>query len=422
MPSTGGLVNTSSMLHPDFVSGVFASYIPDEKQYILGPYFPDEMLQTNNVKWDEVSPMNYGMTYPVAPMAESPIIQGGSMRQFEVEPAHFREKYVLREDEVTAMRQLGTASDVASVADRIADILLWGRGRIQDRFEKMRWDLLDGLITISQNNVNISVPFNLPAYLNVALAGPDLWTAPATAQPIKNIMDMVNKTRGYGFQYSLMVMNHTTANIALQIQEFKNLFSGAVQGGALNANLRTMDTLGRILQMNVPGMPDILEFNGQWRDVQPLTADAAITATSATLDDVTNFAIGQQVTFVSKNTIDEQLVTLTAVDPVAKTIDFTGDPLTAAYVAGSWVRLAQPYVKDGVIFFLPQRGGPVPSIGKTFMTPTPQGGSLDNPKPGPFALANDFPLQDPPRRELIFGASGLPVPVYRNTWAKLTVF
>lgn len=422
MPSTGGLVNTSPFLKPDWVDGVFDSYIPSPKQYILEPYFPTALRDTQTIKWDELSPMNYGLTMPVAPMAESPIIQGGSMRQMEVEPGNFREKYVLREDEITAIRKLGTASDTASASDLIARILLWGRGRVQDRLAKLRWDVLDGQITIAQNNVNINVGFNLAPYLDVTLTAGGKWDQPATAQPISDIMNMVNTTRGFGFSYDLMVMNSETARVALQIQEFSSLFSGAVQGGALNIGLKTMDTLNRILQMNVPGMPDILIYDGMWREVQPLTADALAAATSCVVDDVTNFAVGQTVTIINKDTLDSQQLLLSGVTAATKTLDFATTALTVGYNAGSTIRLAQPFIKDGVVFFLPGRTAELPSIGQTFMTPTPYLGGLDNPKPGIFAVVQDHANSDPPRRELIFGVSTLPAPVYRNSWAKLTTY
>jgi len=422
MPSTGGLVNTSPILKPDWVDGVFDAYIPDAKVYMLEPYFPNEGLETKTVKWDERSVMNYGLTMPVAPMAESPIIQGGEVRQFEMEPAHFREKYVLREDEITAIRQLGTASETASASNLVATILNWGRGRIQDRMAKMRWDVMDGQIVISQNNVNINVPFNLAPYLDITLTGANKWDAPATAQPINDIINMTTTTRGFGFDYGLMVMNSETARVALQIQQFSTLFSGAVQGGALNIGLKTMDALNRILQLNVPGMPPILVYDGMWRETQPLTADAAAAATTIVVDDVTNFTVGQTITIHHKTTLDTQSLLLDGVTAATKTLSFTTTPLTVGYVAGSHVRLAQSFIKDGVVFFLPGLGGRIPSIGKMFMTPTPYLGGLDNQTAGMFAVVHDFENGDPPRRELIFGFSGMPVPLIRNTWAKLTVY
>lgn len=422
MPFTGGLTSDSPLLQPDFVDGVFDSYHPSEKRYAILDWYPTEEVDTYTIKWDEQSPLNFGLTKPVAPHAESPIIQGGHMKQFTITPGAFREKYVLRPDELIALRKLGTASETQAARDIVARRLLWLRERAQDRLEWLGWNALSGQIVISENNVNYTLDYSLPAHLDVTLTGAARWNQPSSANPINDIMDMLNLVIGYGFNYGSIWMNSTTAQVALQIDQFRDLFNSAVGGGQLARGVRAMGTLQEILVLHVPGMPPFKVWDAGYREETPTMADAIATDTSVVVDSVVNFAVGQNITIVHATDRTEQLLTIDGITAATKTISFTGTPLTAAYPQGSTIRLFQRYIPDAVVYFMPERSATVPGIGKTYLVPTEWGGSIEAPAPGLFAVTHVYEQSDPKRIELIAGFSGAPVPIYRNVYAKLTVW
>lgn len=423
MPS-GGIVNTHPLFQQDYIDGVMDSYFPSDKQYVVMRWFPAENLNVNEIKWDEESPLNYGLTKPVAPGAESPIIQAGAAMQFSMTPGHFREKYVLRREDLVALRKMGTLGEMASGREVMSKRLLHLRERIQDRLEWLGWNAIFGTITVNENNVNYTLTYPLPSEYNVTKTGADAWDQPSTANPINDIMDMVELTETFGFRYGSMWMNHATAKTALQIQQFRSLFDSAVQGGRLEGTrILAMDTLTDVLKLHIPGVPEIVVWNHGYRLQETITADAAPAATSVVLDDVTHIAVGDEMTFISKDSTDQQKVTVTTVTAATKTVDFT--PALAAgptYSAGSYVRLFKHYIPEGKVLFMPELSATVPSIGKTYFTPTEWKGGLMNPQAGIFTAIHAHEMEDPPRIELIAGFSGAPVPLYRNTHAILTVY
>jgi len=422
MGAVGGLTNSLPLLRPEFIMGLEEAYVPQPKKYVMQQFYPLTPVDTRNVKWDERSPLNYGLTLPSVPGAESPIIKGGHLKQFEVEPIHFREKYVFRQDEAVALRQPGTTGGLMSPPEMVAEKHAWIRGRIQDRFEWMGWNAARGRIAINENNVNVTYNYNIPAHLNVTLAGNNRWNQAATANPLNDIMSMMALSRGFGWRFGSCWMNAATADVALQITQFRNFFRDAMQGGVLTGtNIFTIDLLEKILKVHLRDTPEIMVWDEGYYIERPITVHANTGAFAVTVDDATFFEQGDQVTLVGGASNDQQLMTLNG-GPVGNQLNFL-TATTATYEVGSVVRAHKKHIPDGLVFFMPEFGPGIPTLGKTFLTPTEWSpGSLMAPKPGVFFETHDHTNEDPKRIELIGGFEGISVPTHTGIHAMLNVY
>ena len=359
------------------------------------------------VEWDIKRPLG-GMTQAVARGAESPIIHRRGVGQASFEPAHFREKVILGESDVTTLRKLGTWEQRLTAAEQIADIMVDLNDRLENRIEWMRWQpIVNNSLTINENKVQFTVSYNMPG-IHRPTASP-LWSTTATADPITNIQTWIRLFRGAGCKPKKFWFNTKVQQYLFQNQRILSLVDRVFNSG--NVGLMSMEIVGAILKTYIGDYPYEIYDSGYNLVTYTTGANAAGAGPHTILvDDGTGYAIGDVCQLAAADESAEENVTISGVS--GNTITATGT-LTGTYPAASMFRCYKTFIPDNVFIIegeFPAGSGPkgeVISVDAVYGT-----GDLMSPKPGKFA-ETIFMQKDPKQIEIICGINALPV-LYRK--------
>ncbi len=400
------LVN-STLLTPRYLMKVIDDIPPQEETYRGAEMFPLTTQPGPRVEWDIRRPLG-GMTQAVARGAESPIIHRRGVGQASFEPAHFREKVVLGESDVTTLRKLGTWEQREKAAELIADILVDLNSRLDTRIEWMRWQpIVNNSLTVNENKVQFTVNYNMPSRQRPT-ASP-LWSSTSTADPISNIQTWIRLVRGAGckpkkFWFNTMVQQYLFRN-ARVLSLIDRVFNSG------NMGLMSMEILGSIFKTFIGDYEYEVYDAGYNLITYTQAAISAGAVTTVVVDDATGFAAGDVCQISAADESAEENLTIASIS--GNTIDFTGSTVTGTYPAASMLRTYKTYIPDNVFIIeceFPPGSGPK---GEVISVDAVYGqGSLTNPKPGKFA-ETIFLNKDPKQIEIIVGINALPV-VYRK--------
>lgn len=421
---SAGMTNANPLLKTEFYVAAIDSHFPDEGDYIASQWVPDDVSETPDIKIDEESPLNFGMTHPSLPEAESPIVKGGDMLTRFVEPGYWREKYVVRRNELMHIRRPGTLAELRKPAEILARKAQHLRIRLLNRKEWLRWRMLFGSIVINnENNVSHTWNYSFPSYLTPTLSGTARWDQSLTANPIENFRTWSEITNDFGTEFDVAIMNRKTMNTLLKSTAMLTFFSAAIQGGQLaRGNGFFNDKAAQeILGLHVTGMPTLVVYDKGFEVKQTIAQYANVGAQQLVLDSAYGFE-QNDIAYLKSTTGAEEKVTLNG-GPVNNTVNLI-QTLQYAYPNGSTIRAKKRYIPDGKVMLMPKMGGKVPFIGKFVSIPSEYApGTMINPKAGDFFEIQDHsPYGDPKRIEMICGVYGIPFPIYRNVHAIATVF
>jgi hypothetical protein len=359
------------------------------------------------VEWDIKRPLG-GMTQAVARGAESPVIHRRGVGQASFEPAHFREKVILGESDVTTLRKLGTWEQRSTAAELIADIMVDLNNRLETRLEWMRWQpVVANALTINENKVQFTVSYNMPGRQRPT-ASP-LWTTYATADPLTDIQTWLRLARGSGgvpkkFWFSSMVETHLFRNARILSLIDRIFHSG-------NVGMMSKEILQTIFKTYLGNYEYEVYDQGYNLITYTNVAQAAGSVTTLAVDDATGLATGDIVQISAADESAEENMTVASVS--GNTVNFTGSTVTGTYPANSMIRCYKTFLPDNVFVIemvFPPGSGP---IGEVISVDAVYGtGNLMNPVPGKFA-ETIFLNKDPKQIEIIAGINALPV-LYRK--------
>jgi len=142
---------------------VVQDFKPDPAQFIGSQILPDAESMFQVVMWDERD-TDRGMTQPHVMGADPKvdIRQGSKTRSYT--PIPFKQTDLLKENEILRSRELGTMNQTLDLSAEVARIARNRFIKTQIRKEKLRWDTLQGAISISENDVSISETFAVQTY------------------------------------------------------------------------------------------------------------------------------------------------------------------------------------------------------------------------------------------------------------------
>ena len=359
------------------------------------------------VEWDIRRPLG-GMTQAVARGAESPIIHRRGVGQASFEPAHFREKVILGESDVTTLRKLGTWEDRSTAAELIAEIMIDLDSRLETRIEWMRWQPpVNNSLTINENKVQFTVSYNIPGRQRPT-ASP-LWSTTATSDPIEDMQTWVRLARGSGGKVKKFWFNTQVEQYLFRNARVLSLVDRVFNSG--NVGMMSPMILGQIIKTYIGNYEYEIYDAGYNLITYTNAAQAAGGVTTLAVDDATGFAAADVCQLCAADESAEENVTIASIS--GNTINFTGSTVTGTYPAQSMLRCWKTYIADTVFMMeveFPPGSGP---LGEVISVDAVYGqGSLTSPRPGKFA-ETIFHNKDPKQIEIICGINALPV-LYRK--------
>jgi len=380
---------------------------PQTETYRGQEVFPLVTQPGPRVEWDIRRPLG-GMTQAVARGAESPVIHRRGVGQMSFEPAHFREKVILGESDVTTLRKLGTWEQRSSAAELIAEILVDLDARLETRIEWMRWQpIVSNAIAIDSNKVKYTIDYKIPARQRPT-ASP-LWSVTTTSDPLTDIQTWVRLARGTGGKVKKFWFNTMCEQYLFQNSRILSLIDRIFNSG--NLSMMSREILGKILKTYL-GQYEYEVYDAGY----PLITynNAAIAAggvTTVAVDDATGFVAADVCQISAADESSEENMTISSIS--GNTIDFTGTTVTGTYPAQSMIRTYKTFIPNNVFImeleFPPGSGGK----GEVISVDAVYGaGTLMSPKPGKFA-ETIFQDKDPKQIEIIVGINALTV-LYRK--------
>lgn len=233
----------NGVLNPNFTTKVFQSTIDRLSPAYVGERFLPVVSQQDPVVKIMRYEMSAGLMDPVAPDAESPIVESEGFSLKAYTPIEFRNKYAVSHDDV--LRLIQQQENTETVAQVLSKYFARLARKASDRVEDMRWKALQGTLTINQNGINVPVDYELDGAFQETLAGAAQWTAAATATPLDDISRWVrtfsDSTGGYTADDGVLVMNQRTAEVLLQTDQVNTqgiVTNTALQNGLDNVRRR----------------------------------------------------------------------------------------------------------------------------------------------------------------------------------------
>uniref|UniRef100_A0A6M3KSX3 Putative capsid protein n=1 Tax=viral metagenome TaxID=1070528 RepID=A0A6M3KSX3_9ZZZZ len=398
---------SSTLLTPRYLMKVIDDIPPQTQTYRGMDIMPLVEQPGPRVEWDIRKPLG-GMTQAVARGAESPVIHRRGVGQASFEPAHFREKVILGESDVTTLRKLGSWENRSTAAELIAEIMIDLNARLETRVEWMRWQPpVSNALTISENKVQFTVSYYIPSRQRPT-ASP-LWSVTATADPIEDIQTWIRLIRGTGGKIKKFWFNTKIQQYLFRNARVLSLVDRVFNAG--NVGLMSMEILGSIFKTYIGNYEYEIYDAGYNLVTFTHAAQGAGAVTTLAVDDASGMAAADIVQISSGDEMYEENMTIASIS--GNTINFTGTTVTGTYAAASMIRDYKTFVPDNKFIMeveFPPGSGP---IGEVISVDAVYGqGSLTSPKPGKFA-ETIFLNKDPKQIEIIVGINALPV-LYRK--------
>lgn len=382
--------------------------IPSQPEVYRGEeIFPFSEQAGPKVEWDIRKPLG-GMTQAVARGAESPIIHRRGVGQASFEPAHFREKVILGESDVTTLRKLGTYEERETASSLISEIVIDLNARLETRIEWLRWQpVVNNSLSINENKVQFTVNYNMPTRQRPT-AG-TLWSNTSLADPLSNMQAWIRLARGTGGKVKKFWFNTKVQQYLFQNMRILAIIDRVFNSG--NINMMSPEILKSIFKTYIGNYE--YEIYDAGYNLVTYTKEALSSGgiTTFVVDDATGYAADDVCQISAADESAEEDATIVGVS--GNTIDCTGTTLTGNYPANSMLRCYKTYLPDDVFVIemeFPPGSGPT---GEVISVDAVYGeGSLMSPKPGKFAETL-FHDKDPKQIEIIVGCNCLPV-LYRK--------
>jgi hypothetical protein len=328
--------------------------------------------------------------------------------QASFEPAHFREKVILGESDVTTLRKLGTLEQRATSAELIADIMVDLNSRLETRIEWMRWQpIIANSLAINDNKVQFTITYNIPSRQRPT-ASP-LWSSTTTADPISDIQTWLRIARGSGGKVTKIWFNSMVETYLFRNARVLSLIDRVFHSG--NTGVMSKAILSSIINTYIGSLPYEMYDAGYNVITYTTVAQGAGGVTSVYVDDATGLAANDVIQIAAADESAEENLTIISIS--GKTLNCTGSTVTGTYPAASLIRCYKTFIPDNKFLMeieFPPGSGP---IGEVISVDAVYGqGSLTNPRPGKFA-ETIFHQKDPKQIEIIAGINALPV-IYRK--------
>ena len=408
------------LLQTKRIDGVLSYFYVSAKNKILGEVMPLKNVNADKVVMDYDKAQMGGMTPAVAAGAESPLYDTRGRGQREWEPAEFREKVKVMEQELIDLRKLGTLGDLEGAMELLQKKYMGIQNRLSNRIEWMRRQVLfdqQVVAPVAGSVAPLVVNYEHPAYLRPTTG--TTWDN-AAADPLDDLQRWAEIFRLYsGFDIKKIYLPHGTLRLLTNNDRFREIATGS--WAAMNGSQEAI----RQQIITFLGVGDVVESHDRIDMVTELTAEAASGQATATLRDVTELAAGDRVILRSQVSFETAFVEVLSV--AGNVVTFTAN-LPSTFEAGAVARYHKFTIPDGKILMvgtpmLPPSEGHQEQIDAEYLTDFADVASTYsryetlNPKAGLFSkMINHIDDGDPPHIEQIIGIRCLPRVHYQDGW------
>ena len=296
---------------------------------VLMNMFVTEDSDSDSITW-ESQVGNRGMTPFAAPGAPSQTVSPVGVKAESAVAAYWKEKMYFDEVFLNNIRKEGTIDQYLTAQQRLARETLMLRNRCDRRKEWMYAQMLSsGTMTYSApGGVKISLDYGLPSANLVTLAAAYQWDTGSQKNILSDIMDgqlVLQNSIGAKIDYALC----TTEVLQMMIMDpgIQTLLQKSTFGSG-DLFTRPVTVLSSLLNIQ-----NFMVYDEQYVITAWLTAKVTgSSTTSISVDDATDFAVGETLRFhdVSANTYEDE--TISAVDVDAGTVTVSSAP-TASFKA-----------------------------------------------------------------------------------------
>lgn len=421
------------LLVPDKIDGILTYFLSDPNSYELAQYLPLVNVNADKVEMDYVKMRHGGVTPLAAVGAATPIFGGWGRGTREFEPAHFREKVLILEQELVKLRKIGTKAEMETAQNLLQRKTEVIEERLQNRLELMRRQVLfDNEVTAKgPNGAAFTLDYAHPDYMEPTLSGDDLWSDHEKSDPLANLQEWVEDFQVHGgfavkeIVFPMFLMRHLQANDQFRTALFYNMPQATASVSQILNEL--------VAYVGLSG-PNIIRLStGKINTVTELTAGSAQNDTTLDVADVSTLEVGDSL-YVRRVTDNHaEKFEISSISGNTVTVS-SGVADTGGFAAGDIVRSYLPTIPLDKILIAGTRQGPVNTVGaeaapdQEFVSRWGDVCStlsryvdFNNPRPGIFTKLIDKMGEDPPRMENVIGVNALPRIHYPDAWMVPTV-
>lgn len=416
------------LLQPDRIDGVLTYFPTRANERPLAQIMPLVMVNTDKVYMDIEKVARGGMTPAVALGAGSPIYGAYGQGEEEWEAAEFREKVILAEADLYNLREIGSKDSMMQARELLRRKFSAVEERLLNRLEWMRHQVLFNNEVKAQyaDGGELRVRYMHPTYLQTTLAGGDLWTATATADPIAMLQDQVeNFVLKTGFEVDKIILPFGGFRLMTQLDKYKEI--SVASHGAFRGDRESV----RSLTLDMLGVGSLEEWRDQIGFMGELTADSAAGATTITINETTELVAGDVIVLRSVEDRSSEVKTVVSVAGKVVTLD-SAIARVGGFSKGDVIRYSKFLIPRDKILIIGKVSGPLsrenspgrgPDADKLnqwadVCSTLSRYENLETPKPGVFSKTIDHVEDgDPPHIEQILGIRALPRVHYSEAWA-----
>jgi hypothetical protein len=405
------------------IDGVLRGFYRKQRTDLFATLMPLKNINADKIEMDIDKANIGGMTPVVAIGAESPLFKTGGRGKISWEPAEFREKVRVTEDELVDLRKLGTMNELMTAMELLGGRYSMISERLARRLEWMRRQVLfDGAVTAHDPNgtVNNLLSVKHPDFMQQTAS--NLWTDTTNADPLNDMQIMVRDFMLYsGYEAARVWAPHDALRIASQTAKFQLYASNN-----FSVFQAMPDQVGKLITQFIGGVS--VEEQPQTMPFQTsILADAASGQPVIYLNDVTELAPGDRIVLVHADQ-DQKLHTVDTIS--GNEITLTSN-LTKAFPVGSMAVYHKFLIPKDRLLVLGKPQTPVDPAGaepnatmssdlltQPFDVGTTLSGYVDMNarKPGLFTKLFNHLDGDPPYVEQAVGIRALPRVHYVNAW------
>lgn len=243
------------------VTHIIRNRYQDPGIFIGRGILPDKETRAAKILVDVVDAPT-GMTRAHALGSDPKIIKGLGSRRREYRTGHWKETRRWNEQELLETRQLGTFSERAG-RDLVNQGAIQLDNRLEVRKEWLRWQALtNGIIEIDEDGVQYTVDLGVPAANKIDLTGVGEipWSDHANANPVKDLLEMIQLFIGTGARPGTMYYNQVVAADLVQNAVLRDLLKQSTMIAQLNET-----NLPQVLKMLIPRL-DFVQYDQGWAD------------------------------------------------------------------------------------------------------------------------------------------------------------
>jgi len=310
--------------------------------------FGTNKAESDTIKW-EIEYGSAGMTPFVAPGSVAPAIGLDGVGEGSAVAAFFKEKMYFDEEYLNNLRKLGTYASFEAAKVKLAR----GLRKLKNRMDRRReWMFSQALINgafsyVTKGETNVSVSYGMPTTHIVTLATDDKWAAGSTRNPVRDIMDAQTVlSNDAGVRASKAYLNSELVKLLVLDTNIQALLAKSAFG---NGDLftRPVQVLGSLLNIDLTVYDELYEVQG-WL----MTAVAAGSSTTFTVDDPSDFEVGGIIRFTKMsefNTWEDE--TISAVNKTTGVITVSSAP-TLGFSVGDKVTMRKKFIDDTTFFMM----------------------------------------------------------------------